>query len=1009
MNKIIIFAFTLLANFAFAQNRIANSNAANDVGPKHEILAKSFADAYTMYPNLPKGLLEAMAAAASHTTNLTPVAEMEHHHGPERFGLFALVEDGEGYFANTLLDVCAFSQVSPAAFKADPNLQIRTVAAYLNNFTGGDVYALRTAKPLAMLLCEIPATNLQNEYARDLYAYEIYTKIKSDIIPKIPYPVFSQNDWFSPENFAVLSAKSVLIEKGEITANNGSKYSAQRLTNPANPVSTTQNNANQRGGTGNNSVLTTDYAPALWVASPNFSSRGTTAISAVAIHTTEGSYAGAISWFQNTASQVSAHYTIRSSDGQVTQSVLESNKAWHIGNENPYTIGIEHEGYIAQTGWYTTAMYNSSADLVRDICASGYGILPTSCYNGAACTGSSSTCLLPTTYRIKGHQHFPNQTHTDPGINWNWALYYNLINPCAAPTTLSVAAISTTSMKLNWAASGASSYTVQYRANGTTAWTTAAVTTNTLTLTGLTSGTTYNWQVLANCTGSSSAYVAGSNFTTPVPPCSAPTGLASSGISTNGATLTWTAATGAASYSLQYKTATATTWTTLTATSNGSILTGLAASTTYNWQVATTCSGAASSYVVGGNFTTLAPPCGTPTTLATSAITATGATLSWAAATGAVSYSVQYKTAAATTWTTLTATSNSLAISGLTASTIYNWQVATTCATNTSAYIVGSSFTTLTPTCSAPTALAASNLNTSTATLSFTGATGASNYTIEYKTAAATAYTIVTQTATSLNLTGLAASTTYNWRVKTNCTNGGVSAYIAGANFTTQATCYDANEANNTSGTATALTTGAAKFGKICSGDFDWYKVTTTATQTISVTLSQLPANYNLDLYVNGAFVTASATAGTANETITRTAQPAGIYYFRVYPATATDLNTLLDYKILATVTANALDMPFINNNESETATETVFFDKLQVAPNPIENVLNIRYNLKQATPINISVADILGRRIFEIQKNAENTGLQSFEINANDWLAGVYFVTMSSGNEQKTVKVIKK
>src|SRR3546814_10763289 len=83
----------------------------------------------------------------------------------------------------------------------------------------------------------------------------------------------------------------------------------------------------------------------------------------------QGSYAGSISWFQNSSSQVSAHYLIRSSDGQVTQMVREYNKAWHVRSHNPHSIGIEHEGYISNPDWYTSAMYNTSAAITRQSCA----------------------------------------------------------------------------------------------------------------------------------------------------------------------------------------------------------------------------------------------------------------------------------------------------------------------------------------------------------------------------------------------------------------------------------------------------------------------------------------------------------------------------------------------------------------------------------------------------------------------------------------------------------------
>jgi len=67
-----------------------------------------------------------------------------------------------------------------------------------------------------------------------------------------------------------------------------------------------------------------EYPGALWNAagSSNYTTSGTISPYVVAIHTIQGTYAGAISWFQNSASQVSCHYVMRSFDGQVTQMVF---------------------------------------------------------------------------------------------------------------------------------------------------------------------------------------------------------------------------------------------------------------------------------------------------------------------------------------------------------------------------------------------------------------------------------------------------------------------------------------------------------------------------------------------------------------------------------------------------------------------------------------------------------------------------------------------------------------
>ncbi len=158
-----------------------------------------------------------------------------------------------------------------------------------------------------------------------------------------------------------------------------------------------------------------DYPGARWV--PAYSGNYTTAnrpsshpIRYVIIHVTQGSYAGAISWFQNPRARVSAHYVLRSSDGEITQMVRHKDIAWHAGNwtYNTQSIGLEHEGWVNDPRWFTDAMYRASANLTRYIC-NQYGIPTTRTY-------------------IIGHVEVPGATHTDPGPHWNWDYYMSLIN-----------------------------------------------------------------------------------------------------------------------------------------------------------------------------------------------------------------------------------------------------------------------------------------------------------------------------------------------------------------------------------------------------------------------------------------------------------------------------------------------------------------------------------------------------------------------------------------------------
>lgn len=156
-----------------------------------------------------------------------------------------------------------------------------------------------------------------------------------------------------------------------------------------------------------------EYPGALWssASSENYTNGRTGgSINYIVIHTMQGSYSGSISWFRNPAASASAHYNLRSSDGQITQMVSEGDTAWHAGNwtYNQRSIGIEHEGYIADPGrWYTEAMYVSSARLTRHLCDK-YGIPKDRAH-------------------IIGHVEVPTATHTDPGDGWDWAHYMDLV------------------------------------------------------------------------------------------------------------------------------------------------------------------------------------------------------------------------------------------------------------------------------------------------------------------------------------------------------------------------------------------------------------------------------------------------------------------------------------------------------------------------------------------------------------------------------------------------------
>ncbi|MBL7924049.1 MAG: T9SS type A sorting domain-containing protein [Bacteroidia bacterium] len=92
---------------------------------------------------------------------------------------------------------------------------------------------------------------------------------------------------------------------------------------------------------------------------------------------------------------------------------------------------------------------------------------------------------------------------------------------CGTPSGLNATNITTTSATLNWLpVNGAISYNVQYRLLGSGTWTNTVSTTLSLSLTGLSSGNSYEYQVQAVCSSATGSFSSVATFSTNAPNCS---------------------------------------------------------------------------------------------------------------------------------------------------------------------------------------------------------------------------------------------------------------------------------------------------------------------------------------------------------------------------------------------------------------------------------------------------------------------------------------------------------
>jgi hypothetical protein len=354
-------------------------------------------------------------------------------------------------------------------------------------------------------------------------------------------------------------------------------------------------------------------------------------------------------------------------------------------------------------------------------------------------------------------------------------------SPPPQPTNFAAGTITTTSIALSWtASSGASSYTVNYQVSGASSWTTASSTiTNTnTTITGLTSGTTYNFQLIAtNSSGNGNPVPLNGIVTGAVP--ALPSGITVTSVTAGSVGLNWSPVNGAANYSVSYQVSGGSSWTPFgNAAGTSIVVVNLTTNTIYNFQVVANNSyGSSTPGVLNSIETTTAPsgtPPASPTNLTDTATGATSITLGWDSMSGATSYNISYQTLGAVGWTAYqTVTTTNVVVQGLTVNTTYNFQVSSANTYGVSNPSTLSNIETIPPP-GAVTGLAAGTITTTSVGLSWNGSGTATSYTVNYQTSGATIWTAFGSpiTSASVVVTGLTSGTSYNFEVISNNSSG---------------------------------------------------------------------------------------------------------------------------------------------------------------------------------------------------------------------------------------------
>lgn len=331
-------------------------------------------------------------------------------------------------------------------------------------------------------------------------------------------------------------------------------------------------------------------------------------------------------------------------------------------------------------------------------------------------------------------------------------------------------------------------------------------------------------------------------------------------------------------------------------------------------------------------------------------------------------------------------------------------------------------------TCAKPAGLAADTVGTTSAHLRWNPVTNAVSYNLQWKETSGTTWTTVSNISTnSYTLTGLSASTSYDFRVQTKCDTSLTSAYSTSVSFVTTgkggycvsygtSTSYEyiqsvrvGNKKNNSGddggyGDYTSIATAPLKAGKKAQV---WLAAGFTGSTYTEYFTVYIDYNRDRDFNDAGEKVGSVATSSTAEVPLTfmipSTAKngPTLIRVQMQYSTALTDPCAIYSYGEtedysgmisggtgLATDTYSSADAMNANSKAN---------NNILVAPNPVKgNMATVNYSLVNPGNVSLRIVDLSGSTVQALQLGNQQTGTHSIYLSQLDKLAaGNYFIEM--------------
>ncbi|MEO6037571.1 MAG: T9SS type A sorting domain-containing protein [Saprospiraceae bacterium] len=316
--------------------------------------------------------------------------------------------------------------------------------------------------------------------------------------------------------------------------------------------------------------------------------------------------------------------------------------------------------------------------------------------------------------------------------------------------------------------------------------------------------------------------------------------------------------------------------------------------------------------------------------------------------------------------------------------------------------------------CDTPAGLTATSIAQTSATLNWGAVSGATSYNLQWKLSSAGTFTTVSGlSGTSYNLSGLTASTSYDYQVQAVC-SGTPGSYSAASSFITLASggggCADVYEPNNTNGTAAIIPVNTAFTAQIASStDKDYYKfANTSTTRNIKVDLTTLPFDYDLKLYRNTALVGTSQNGGTLSEQLIYNTNNVSTSYIAYVYGYSGAFSTTQCYTLKASLSSSNWRNDGSTDGQVEEIELPVQFENagFGMFPNPATSQLTVEVPMEAETDVQVSIVDPSGRAALQ-QHRTLSKGDNQMLFDVHNLPNGVYFVQVRNGEQVSTRKLV--